>query len=345
MSRSGHALTGWGAVPPARRALLWKVMPLAAILLVGLSVAERVWWRPPFPPSPPQIDTTLAAVRGPDPAGGAVRLEPDSAPAGGEAAAGDTAAAVAADGLPGLSADRSALARVRDDTMFREADLDAWLQTWQALREAGPAGSAAADPAAVSFAELFNQPRSFRGRLVRLTGTLHRVERLRAPANNYGIEQYWQGWLEPAGGPASPIVLQCLELPAGMPVGMKIHEPVDVTGYFFKRHAYAAADTVRVAPLVMALGPTWRPLPPPVSPGGAFAIWGLVPLVVIAGGVVVALWSAGRRHAGRRRPPPAVDVAAALGGFVPESPAESLRRLASGTEVGEPAPRAESPSP
>jgi hypothetical protein len=340
VTRSDHRLAGWGAVAPAHRAVLWKVMPLAAVLLIGLSVAERIWWRPPSPPPAAQIDTSLTSIRGPEPTGEAVRVEPEPEPL----VAVDDEPDVATSGVAArLSADRSALAQVRDDTVFREADLDAWLQTWQTIREAGASGLTGAAAPEVSFAELFHQPRSFRGRLVRLSGTLHRLERLRAPANNYGVDHYWQGWLEPAGGPASPIVVQCLELPEGMPVGLKIHEPVELKGYFFKRYAYPATDTVRVAPLVMALEPAWRP-PPPSPSGGSFPTWGLVPVAAAIVGLGAALGAAGRIRQ-RRRELPAVDVAAALAGFEPETTAESLRRLAADEPATGLRGRAEAPGP
>jgi hypothetical protein len=86
----------------------------------------------------------------------------------------------------------------------------------EAAARAREAKAKAAAPR-VSFAELFGQPRSFRGRLVRMKGVFHRAEELTAPANSYGIDRYWQGWLEPAGGPVSPVVVQFLKLPEGMP--------------------------------------------------------------------------------------------------------------------------------
>jgi hypothetical protein len=214
-------------------------MPAALALLLGLTVIERIWFPLKRQRPAPAIDTSLEAVRGRPPAGDEVVIEPEPEPFVAEA--------------DDLSADLRALGAVRDDTFFREADTDAWLQTWNTLMATGRETLAKAPAARVSFAELFGQPRSFRGRLVRMKGVFHRVEELTAPANSYSIDRYWQGWLEPAGGPVSPVVVQFLQVPEGMPTGLKIHEPVEVTGYFFKRYAYNAADTIRVAPLVMSL--------------------------------------------------------------------------------------------
>jgi hypothetical protein len=308
--------------PTERRRLMWQVMPWAVAVVIGLSITEWVWFRPPPVPPEPHIDTALEAVRGPDPTGEAVRLDfPDLDPA-------DDPFAI---DPQGLSASPEALGQVRDDTFFREADMDAWLQTWRTLRDLGPQALAKAAVPQVSFAELFGQPRSFRGRLVRFKGTLHRVEELRAPENHYGIESYWQGWLEPASGPAAPVVLQFLERPAGMPVGMKVHEAVGVTGFFFKRYAYAAADTVRVAPLVMTIQPRWMPLRSPGEGHSWLSGWALATLAAAIGVTLAAGWLASRGP-GRRPAPLAVDVVASLDGFEPVTPEESLRRLAASVD-------------
>lgn len=186
----------------------------------------------------------------------------------------------------------------------------------------------------VSFTELFGQPLSFRGRPVRVAGTLRRLERLDAPANDFDIREYWQGWLEPAGGPASPIVVHFLRIPDGMPTGLKIDESVTVSGYFFKRYAYKATDTIRRAPLVLAIEPDWKPRPQS-EPGGSSL--GTVALVTMAGLVAAALLTL---SVGRRRPrvPAAgpTDLDAELAGEEIVSTSESLRRLAArGEDAGD----------
>ena len=155
----------------------------------------------------------------------------------------------------GRAAPAAALAKVRDDTVFREADNDAWFALWQSLRQGDPADLDRAAGPAVGFTELFGQPRSFRGCPVRLRGTLRRLQRVAAAPNAAGIEGYWQGWLDPEGGPASPIVIYFLDLPETIRPGTRLVEPVEVVGYFFKRWAYQATDTIRTAPLVLSLEP------------------------------------------------------------------------------------------
>lgn len=296
-----------------RRRLLWRVMPWALAALLGLTWVERTWFPAPTPRPAAPVDTRLETVRGPG--GDAVTIEP-------EAESGDAAEA--------LAAPAAALARVRDDTFFRDADIDAWERTFVTLRETGQARLARAAAPRVSFSELFGQPRSFRGRLVRLRGTFHRLERLPAPENRHGIDSYWQGWLEPAGGPATPIVVHCLEVPAGTSTGMRIHEPVEVVGYFLKRHAYAAADTIRVAPLVLALEPVRRP-PPASSTGYSLGTWALASMTALVLATMLGVRLAGRHRGRRSEVAPPVDLSAALHAPEPSSPAEALGRLAAGT--------------
>lgn len=269
-----------------RRRLSWTVFPVAGLVLLALGWIERAWM--PMPAGGgPEVDTRLGSVAGRPPTGDEIVIEREAEPL---------------DDVPGaqLSASRESLARVRDATFFREADEDAWFQTWSTLRDGGSAALRAATPSRVGFRELFGQPRSFRGRLVAMRGTFHRLEEVRAPANDYGIERYWQGWLEPDGGPASPVVVQSLAVPPGMRTGMTIDEPAEVVGYFFKNYAYAASDTVRVAPVIMTLEPgrAMRPAPPPGSSLGSTFVTITMAATVLA--LVAAAW-VGSRSSGRHR--------------------------------------------
>jgi len=236
-----------------RRRLFWLVMPPALVLiLLGLWV-EETFLRPPSGPAPTQVDTRLrGGARGTvdGEIADAVVIEPDPQP------------------FAGLANDRGApaevLAKVRDDTVFRDDDSDAWFALWETLLTTDATTLARSAGSPVGFSELFGQPRSFRGKPVRMRGTLRRLQRVEAAANALGIEGYWQGWLDPEGGPASPVVVYFLELPPAVHPGMRIIEPVDVVGFFFKRWAYQATDTIRTAPLLMSRTPI--PLTPPTKP-------------------------------------------------------------------------------
>jgi hypothetical protein len=295
-----------------KRRVFWLFMPPAIVAVLALGWIERTWFPRKVSSAAKQIDTSLAAVRGARPAGDAVLIEAEPEPFVPTAEE--------------LSASVDALARIRDDAFFRKEEEEAWVQTWLTLRSGNQAAILEAAPN-VSFTELFGQPMSFRGRLVRFKGTLKRLERLKAPANDYDIQEYWQGWLEPAGGPASPIVVHFRSLPEGMPTGMKIDEPVQVAGYSFKRYAYKASDTIRRAPLVLASEPVWMPRPP-LTPGGTSL--GTVALVTMAGLVLATVL--GMHFAGRGSPrspdQTPTDLNAALSDVELFSTEESLRRLA-----------------
>jgi len=223
------------------------VMPPAILfLLLGLWV-EQTYFHSPAEPSPSQVDTRLpGGPRGMSEGGiaDAVVIEPDPDP-------------FPPDAVENLGAPVEALSKVRDDTVFRGADSDAWFAVWETLQTTDPEKLAREAGPAVGFTELFGQPRSFRGRLVRLRGTLRRIEHVEAAANAAGITNYWQGWLDPEGGPPSPIVIYFLVLPEAIRPGTQLYEPVEVVGYFFKRWAYQATDAIRTAPLVMSLEPVF----------------------------------------------------------------------------------------
>jgi len=297
--------------PGERRRVFWMLMPPAVVAFLVLGWIEQQWFPRRGPPAEKQIDTRLASVRGAAPPGDTVLIE--------------THAEAAVLPVAGLSASADALAKVRDDAFFRHAEEPAWIQTWLTLRSIAPeAIRATATP--VSFTELFGQPLSFRGRAVRFKGTLRRLERLRAPANDHDIVEYWQGWLEPAGGPTAPIVVQFLRVPPDMPEGLKINESVEIAGYFFKRYAYKATDTIRRAPLVMAIEPIWTrrtPVEPGDTPLGTVAV---VTMASLVAATALAMFFGNRG----RRPPsePSQDLDDALADVDIVSTAESLRRLA-----------------
>lgn len=270
---------------------------------------------PPAPPvSEPPLDTRIEAFAESRPAAGAVVISPPA-----------ELGPLAADAS--LAASPRALAAVRDVAFFRAADHPAWAEICGRLR----AEAATPRPPApeASLGELLGMPKSFRGRPVRIKGTLRRLEQLEPPAAAAEVGRYWQGWLEPAEGPAAPVMVHLLDLPAGMSTGLSIREPAIIDGYFLKAAAYRAADGVRVAPLILAAAPV-RPAAGSVATGGRFESWSLAVLAAGTLSAVVAavgfgFFAGGRR---RRRRSPAPELAAALAGFEPETTAEALRRAA-----------------
>jgi hypothetical protein len=301
------------------RKLFWRIMPPAILAVVILELLTRSDG-PPAPPREPQVDTRIEAVAGPPPAEDAVVIIPP-----------DEDWDAADESL--LSASPAALSKVRDATFFRQADEDAWLESMLTLE--GYDGRRLEPPRNVGFTEVFGQPKSFRGRAVRMKGTLRGLEKLRAPANDYGIDDYFQGWLEPAGGPASPVIVHFREVPEGMPLGLEISEPVVVSGCFLKTMAYRARDAVRVAPLLLSRAPV-RPAVAPAASEGGFWDLSLAAIGVVTMLAIVATIAFGFLVVGRSRTsvPAAAGLDEALADIEPFTVADSLRQVAAREAAG-----------
>lgn len=308
--RSRNFLTG-----TEYRRLFWRFMPPAIVMMLALEWLTRSAGPPTPQVGEPLIDTRIESFADSRPAAGTVVIAPS-----------DGATPSSSGGA--LAASAEALARVRDVAFFRSADHAAWSEICGTLR--AEAGDPARPPAPeVALGELLSMPRSYRGRPVRLRGTLRRLEQLDPPAGAREVGRYWQGWLEPAVGPAAPLIVHLLELPAGMPTGLAIREPVVIDGYFLKTAAYRAADGVRVAPLILA-STVIRP-----KAAAAQTSRGNRSLRLLAAGtlfsIVAALgfgFLAGGRGHRRHRPADAPALDAALAGFEPEPIAAALRRAA-----------------
>lgn len=297
------------------RKLFWAFMPPAIMIMIALELFLRPLWERVPPTRPPQVDTRLEVVAGPPPAEDAVVIVPAEEK-------------LETDDPLLLGASPETLSRIRDATFFGSNDLEAWLDTFLTLQ--GERGTPLPMPQDVGFTELFTQPKSFRGRAVRMRGTLRRLEKLDGRADEYGVANYWQGWLEPAGGPASPVVIHFLRVPEGMAEGLEITEPAIVTGFFLKNMAYKAADGVRVAPLILSLEPIRPPTTGTESSGESvvdrsIGFVGVVTMLAIVSGIGIGYLVIGL---GRKRRLEAASLETALADVKPFSVAESLRNLA-----------------
>ncbi len=164
--------------------------------------------------------------------------------------------------------DQVFLDSIRDNTVFRNAEKDAWFRLLEQLDERALASLQRESTGYVGFLQLYKQPTAYRGKLVTVAGTIHMGYHVDAPQNLYGIAGYYVFWLRPAGA-KSPIVVYCLGIPDGFPDVAKapagerpqLDEPAEFTGYFFKRWAYRARDDTRLAPLILAKSPRWERRP------------------------------------------------------------------------------------
>lgn len=151
------------------------------------------------------------------------------------------------------------LEAIQDDSPLRRAEMEAWRRLFQVLHETEEADLRKRSEGIVSYGQLFQQSKAYRGRLVTVRGQLRRALRAGMPQNPWGQEHYYQTWLQPADQPANPMQIYCLQLPEGFPLGMEIDESVEITGFYFKRAAYQAQDGLRTTPTLAAKTVRWLP--------------------------------------------------------------------------------------
>jgi hypothetical protein len=163
------------------------------------------------------------------------------------------------------------------------------IPAYRAALEADPAAPAVA----VAFRDLWERPDEFRGRRVRVEGTVTR--RFRAPASGR-LPARVEVWITVPSGD-----LICLVHPdvrgGAEPVA---GTPVRFAGTFLKRISYQGGDQARLAPLIV--GPK-GPVALETGPVGAGG-WDRVRLDWTVGAVLAAavLLILGRQHLGRPAP-------------------------------------------
>ncbi|MEM6330374.1 MAG: hypothetical protein AAF790_09005 [Planctomycetota bacterium] len=151
--------------------------------------------------------------------------------------------------------DRDRFAAVRDNTIFRSAESDAWFYTLGVL--AGAEGRQTAP--LVTYAQLASQPEVYRGQPVRLEGVVRRVEAVTPAKGLAGVDTLYRIILRPTGGEVWPVTLYTLAPPAGVPLGGDVRLPGEVVGYFFKNQSYRSRGGVGLTPVVLARGVSLRP--------------------------------------------------------------------------------------
>jgi hypothetical protein len=193
--------------------------------------------------------------------------------------------------FPGVRAEL--LRDVRDDTPFRSDEADAFYHLLGILADTPAEAIDQASTGHVTRSQLFAQPREYRGDLVSIRGVLRRGSRLQAAANDYGIGEFFQLWIQPADE-ADPMVAWCLEPPRGLAGRMRpnetadFDEPIELSGFFYKRWAYLAGDGIRTAPLILARNVHWEP-PPAARPAEPAADMGISSAVLLAFGLSLAV--------------------------------------------------------
>lgn len=102
--------------------------------------------------------------------------------------------------------DASYWTTVSDATIWQPGDALAFYR----LLEKG--GQFEEPPTRVGYLSLSDQPLVYRGRPVAIEGDVARVEPQRAPANEFGVEDYWLVWLRPADGSDRPVMVYAAEI-------------------------------------------------------------------------------------------------------------------------------------
>jgi len=154
------------------------------------------------------------------------------------------------------------VASIRDNRPLERPEWDTWLHFFDVLETNDEATLQEASAGRVSFVQLFEQSKEYRGELVTTGGIVRRAHPAKTPENDYGISDYYQVWLWPADHPNDPMTVWCLHLPEGFPIGMEMAEEAEVTGLYFKLWAYKAPDgKVLTAPMLLARTIHWRKKP------------------------------------------------------------------------------------
>ena len=171
--------------------------------------------------------------------------------------------------FPGV--DPTLLADVQDFSPFRHQENPAWFNLLGVLKETDESELVKASQGRVGFVQLYEQMDIYRGQLLTVEGVVKRAFDVHAPKNDKGIEKYYQLWLFPKGGPISPIVIYCLELPEDFPQSrgendeiVNINANVKLTGFAFKDWIYGTENRIESAPLLLAKSLTWEK-PKPVE--------------------------------------------------------------------------------
>lgn len=183
------------------------------------------------------------------------------------------------------------LEHVKDNAAFRGEDAGPWFQLLGVLHAATQAGLQSHSLGELTPLQLLEQPEAYRGRLVTLRGIVRQslaLDPLRAASNTRDmarlslfpeiefpvralrtfltaslLSDYHRVTIQQPGA-SVPVVVFTLDVPDGFPEGESLHEPVSVTGYFFKNWLYSTGDGLSIGPVLLAKRIGWQKNGPPV---------------------------------------------------------------------------------
>jgi hypothetical protein len=181
-------------------------------------------------------------------------------------------------------------ASIRDNTPSSQAEQACTLPLLDVLQRTDLEKLRKASLGRITYAQLFRQPREYRGQLVTVSGTIRAAHRVELSKNQYGIPEYHQVWLYPIDNRFQPIVVYCLSLPKGFPSGDKIAEEGEVTGFFLKRWAYPTKDEIYLAPTLLAKTLQWQRRPVAAQGEPTDVRWLSLTIAVAAALAMLTAW-------------------------------------------------------
>jgi hypothetical protein len=169
-----------------------------------------------------------------------------------------------------------------------------------------------------SVVPLFNDASGQRGRLVELTGTARRIEKILVSEPDiqarFGIDHYFMVSLFTDDSQGNPLTFCILDLPEGMPYGNLPHygEAVQIAGFFFKTWNYAVPVMTdpslspgdpkthhQLSPLLIGRSLEWRPAPKPAE-RSTTDVMTVAAVTVIMAIIWLAAWQNHRRERKRK---------------------------------------------
>jgi hypothetical protein len=249
------------------------------------------------------------------------------------------------------------LATIEDGSRLgRPAERAVWLRFIQQTQTAGGADAAASEkvnpvataPPLVTRQNLMGQPEAFRGKVVRVQGTIRRIQPVSQTDTTVALymntNKYAVLWIQPGVTGQGPYCVYCPQSDALLALGKNNADPrrpVVIAGRFFKLHPYTnAAGKPAWCPLLIAEKvDLYTPAVPAntvtFSAGQwvvAIVIVGLVAVGLAIGGWYTTRYQSANPIGARKRNAATVQW---LTGSDVESPREALQRMAAPSEPTE----------
>ena len=186
--------------------------------------------------------------------------------------------------------DEAVMKNVEDNVLIRSEEAPAFRMLMSILQKDSLDELKSYSIGRVLFPQYTKQPEIYRGKLMTLKGVARRVVEEKVFDKSYGFDKIYQVWVAPEDCPSEPIVVYCLELPEGFPVGEDVSERVQFTAFFFKMWPYASQMGVRTTGLFYAKVPEWTRHSVPASEREGIKVpFSLVVLGALALAVLILL--------------------------------------------------------